>query len=90
MEKELRKKIEEFREKPKPGIETTAPRARSPKEEGTLPGDTRATFIVNKKVVDRIKEIAFKNDLKIKEVVDRAFREFINNYDNGGEKESDI
>lgn len=50
-------------------------------KEGTLSGESRATYILQDVIIERIKEIAYIERKKIKEVVSEAFEAYIKNYD---------
>lgn len=49
----------------------------STSEEGTLPEETRATFIVKKETLEKIKAIAFWDRAQIKNVVHNALEAYI-------------
>lgn len=46
-------------------------------EEGTLPGEKRATFIVNESLLDKVKAVAYWDRVKIKDVLDAALEKHI-------------
>lgn len=46
-------------------------------------GETRATFIINEMLLERIKDIAYWERVMIKEVVDIALQNYVDNYPNG-------
>ncbi len=50
-------------------------------QEGTKENETRATFIVNEEVLEKVKAIAYWERLNIKEVVGDALNEFIQRYE---------
>lgn len=54
-------------------------------EVGTREHETRATFIVNKSLLNKMKAIAYWDRLQIKEVIDKAFNDAVAKYekDNG-------
>ena len=50
-------------------------------QEGTRVNETRATFIVNEEVLEKLKGIAYWNRDLIKEVIHRALLEAVNKYE---------
>jgi len=56
-------------------------------QEGTKEKETRATFIVNEELLDKLKAIAYWDRKLIKEVVDKALQDAIGKYE---EKNGDI
>ena len=50
-------------------------------QEGTLEGETRATFILGENLLDKVKAVAYWDRLKIKEVVNTALKEYISRYE---------
>ena len=50
-------------------------------EEGTLQGEMRATFILKKEMISKVKAIAYWERAKIKDVIDTALTDFINKYE---------
>lgn len=50
-------------------------------EEGTKPGETRATFIVSKEILDKLKAMAYWDRMMIKDVVNNALEGAIANYE---------
>lgn len=50
-------------------------------QEGTKPKETRATFIVNEDQLEKIKAIAYWDRLMVKDVVAKAFEEFLTRYE---------
>ena len=72
-------------DKPKAGRPRTQfKEVKKSSEEGTLEGETRATFIVKESLLDKVKAVAYWDRLKIKDVVDTALEEYLSRY----EKES--
>jgi hypothetical protein len=49
-------------------------------QEGTKEGETRATFIINEAVLEKIKDLAYWERVTIKEVVNTALEEVILKY----------
>ena len=56
-------------------------------QEGTKENETRATFIVNEELLEKLKAIAYWDRKLIKEVVDKALQDAIGKYE---EKNGDI
>ena len=50
-------------------------------QEGTKANETRATFIVNEEVLEKLKGIAYWNRELIKEVIHRALQDVIDKYE---------
>jgi hypothetical protein len=50
-------------------------------QEGTKEGETRATFIINETVLEKIKDLAYWERVTIKEVVNTALQEAILKYE---------
>jgi hypothetical protein len=48
---------------------------------GTKPNETRATFIINEDVLEKLKAIAYWERILIKDVIHEAFKEAITNYE---------
>jgi hypothetical protein len=46
-------------------------------QEGTIEGETRATFIVKEDIVDKLKAIAYWDRLLLKDVINLAIQEYI-------------
>lgn len=82
MKEETRKDLKAFSKRNKQGLPIRTPQGATASKEGTKPLETRKTYIVKDAIVERIIEISKESGLLIKEVVDAAFTEFINNYDN--------
>ena len=63
----------------------TAPRkereASKPSHEENKENDTRATFIMDKELLEKVKDIAYWERALIKEVVEEAFREYAEKYE---------
>lgn len=51
--------------------------AKDTTEEGTLPGEKRATFIVKEEQLEKLKAIAYWDRVKIKDVMDAALEKHI-------------
>lgn len=49
--------------------------------QGTRAGEARATFIVNEATHEKIKAIAYWDRLQIKEVIDEALSQYVNQYE---------
>lgn len=50
-------------------------------QEGTKENETRATFIVNEDLLEKVKAIAYWERIRIKDVVDRALLQAIAEYE---------
>lgn len=50
-------------------------------QQGTRAGEARATFIVNEATHEKIKAIAYWERLQIKEVIDQALSDYVNQYE---------
>jgi len=50
-------------------------------QEGTKEKETRATFIVNEELLDKLKALAYWERQLIKEVVDKALQDAVNKYE---------
>ena len=50
-------------------------------QEGTKEGETRATFILNEELVDKLKAIAYWDRLLIKEVITSAMEDAVAKYE---------
>jgi hypothetical protein len=50
-------------------------------EEGTLEGETRATFIVNEELLNKLKAIAYQERKMIKEIVNEMLHDKIAKYE---------
>lgn len=69
-------------EKPKVGRPTTNTRKiTKTSQEGTAENETRATFIVNEEILEKVKAIAYWERLRIKDVVDSALQEAVATYE---------
>ena len=69
-------------EKPKRGRPVTQTKElNSSSQEGTKEKETRATFIVNEDLLDKLKAIAYWERKLIKEVVDIALQEAVAKYE---------
>jgi len=69
-------------EKPKRGRPKTSTREITKSyQEGTKEKETRATFIVNEELLDKLKAIAYWDRKLIKEVVDTALQDAVNKYE---------
>lgn len=69
-------------EKPKRGRPKTSTRIiTKSSQEGTKEKETRATFIVNEDLLDKLKSIAYWDRKLIKQVVDTALQEAVTKYE---------
>ena len=69
-------------EKPKRGRPKTSTRVvTKSSQEGTKEKETRATFIVNEELLDKLKAIAYWDRVLIKDVVNTALQETIAKYE---------
>ena len=69
-------------EKPKRGRPKTSTRViTKSSQEGTKEKETRATFIVNEDLLDKLKSIAYWDRKLIKQVVDTALQEAVTKYE---------
>lgn len=69
-------------EKPKRGRPKTSTREiTKSSQEGTKEKETRATFIVNEDLLDKLKAIAYWDRKLIKEVVDTALQDAVDKYE---------
>jgi hypothetical protein len=50
-------------------------------QEGTKENETRATFIINEELLDKLKAIAYWDRVLIKEVVNKALQEAVAKYE---------
>lgn len=50
-------------------------------QEGTKENETRATFIINEDLLDKLKAIAYWDRVLIKDVLDKALREIVDSYE---------
>lgn len=70
-------------EKPKRGRPVTQTKeVTKSSEEGTKENETRATFIIEKDLLEKIKAIAYWDRLLIKDVVNKILRDAVNKYEN--------
>ncbi len=68
-------------EKPKPGRPKTSTReVTKSSQEGTVEGETRATFIVKESILEDVKAIAYWERVLIKDVVDQALQDAVARY----------
>ena len=75
-------------EKPKRGRPKTSTRVvTKSSQEGTKEKETRATFIVNEDLLEKLKAIAYWDRVLIKDVVNTALQEIVTKYE---EKNGDI
>ena len=75
-------------EKPKRGRPVTQTKEiTKSSQEGTKEKETRATFIVNEDLLDKLKAIAYWDRVLIKDVVNTALQEIVTKYE---EKNGDI
>jgi len=69
-------------EKPKRGRPKTSTRVvTKSSQEGTKEKETRATFIVNEELLDKLKAIAYWDRVLIKDVVNTALQEIVAKYE---------
>ena len=69
-------------EKPKRGRPVTQTKLiTKSSQEGTKEKETRATFIVNEELLDKLKAIAYWDRKLIKEVVDTALQDIVDKYE---------
>jgi hypothetical protein len=69
-------------EKPKKGRPVTQfKEITKSSEEGTKEDETRATFIINKELLEKVKAIAYWNRLLIKDVINTALQEAVAKYE---------
>jgi hypothetical protein len=75
-------------EKPKRGRPVTQTKEiTKSSQEGTKENETRATFIINEELLDKLKAIAYWDRVLIKDVVNTALQEIVTKYE---EKNGDI
>lgn len=77
-------------EKPKAGRPVTQTKeVENESERGTLPGEIRATYIVRKDQVEKIKRLAYWESVKYKDIVIQAIDDLLTRYEkkNGPLKE---
>jgi hypothetical protein len=74
-------------EKPKRGRPVTQTKEiTKSSQEGTKENETRATFIINEELLEKLKAIAYWDRILIKEVVNTALQEAVTKYEkNNGE-----
>lgn len=48
---------------------------------GTKPNETRATFLVNEELLDKVKAIAYWDRLLMKEILDIALQDIVSKYE---------
>jgi len=69
-------------EKPKRGRPVTQTKEiTKSSQEGTKENETRATFIINEELLDKLKAIAYWDRVLIKEVVNTALQEAVSKYE---------
>ena len=69
-------------EKPKRGRPVTQTKEiTKSSQEGTKENETRATFIINEELLDKLKAIAYWDRVLIKDVVNTALQETVANYE---------
>jgi hypothetical protein len=74
--------LEDQLDKPKRGRPVTQTKELTKSsQEGTKAHEIRATFIVNAKLLDKLKAIAYWDKKLIKEVVDTALQESVSKYE---------
>jgi hypothetical protein len=59
----------------------TLSRKTTSSQEGTKDGETRATFIVNERNLQKLKDLAYWERLSIKDVINAAISEHISRYE---------
>jgi len=70
-------------DKPKRGRpKTSKKKITKTSQEGTKEKETRATFIVNEELLEKLKAIAYWDRKLIKEVVDTALQDRVDKYEN--------
>jgi hypothetical protein len=73
------KKGELAKRRGRPKTSTKVPKDTT--EEGTLPGEKRATFIVKEELLDKVKNIAYWDRVKIKNVLEEALQKHISTWE---------
>ena len=69
-------------EKPKRGRPVTSTREiTKSSQEGTKENETRATFIINEELLDKLKAIAYWDRVLIKDVINTALQETVAKYE---------
>ena len=69
-------------EKPKRGRPVTQTKEiTKSSQEGTKENETRATFIINEELLDKLKAIAYWDRVLIKDVVNTALQEIVTKYE---------
>jgi len=67
------------KKKGRPRTSTKVPRDTT--EEGTLPGEKRATFIVKEEQLEKLKAVAYWERVKIKDVLTSALEKYLEAYE---------
>ena len=69
-------------EKPKRGRPVTQTKElNSSSQEGTKEKETRATFIINEELLDKLKSIAYWDRLLIKDVINTSLKDTVDRYE---------
>lgn len=69
-------------ERKKPGRPRTSTKVpKDTTEEGTLPGEKRATFIVKEEQLEKLKGVAYWDRVKIKDVITSALEKYLDAYE---------
>ena len=72
----------EVTQRKKPGRPSTSTKvAKDTTEEGTLPGEKRATFIVKEDQLEKLKAVAYWERSKIKDVMSAALEKYLEAYE---------
>ena len=50
-------------------------------EEGTIEGETRATFIVKESLLEKVKAVAYWDRILMKDVINTALEEYLSRYE---------
>ena len=80
-EKDRQEAIDALLKKPKRGRPVTQTKEiTKSSQEGTKENETRATFIVNEDLLDKVKAIAYWERELIKDTINRALQETVNSY----------
>jgi hypothetical protein len=72
----------ELQDKPKRGRPTKQTKEiTKSSQQGTKEGETRATFIINEELLDKLKAIAYWDRVMIKDVINTALQEAVAKYE---------
>lgn len=81
-EKSLDQYLKAHPNRKKPGrIKTSTKVPKDTTEEGTLPGEKRATFIVKEEQLEKLKAVAYWERVKIKDVLTSALEKYLEAYE---------